>query len=760
MLKTSLVTIVFSLFAIPAIAATNYSPQNLLIGVTPSVQASANNGAGITIGVIDTGGTSSWVGFQGYNGNKTQGIISGVTCISPCSSNMLKSGNTDDNGHGTFVTSEIIGGIPSAGMVGVAPAANVLAVKVLNSQGSGNSNDVANGIIYAANHGASVINMSLGPSGTAAQQAAFYQSIASAVNYAASKNMVVVFAGGNAAQAFSAGANITGFTDAAIQNMIFVGSTNAQQVKSSFSNTPGSAGFVSTTGKFYAYDTRWVMADGENIWGASNYSTTQYGYGYITQMSGTSMAAPQAAGVAALLASRWSFLITKGLIPTIIEQTAQDLGAKGVDTIYGNGFLRADLAMNPIGSLTVPINGKNVVVSASQILSGAALGNVGTISSALKNVTGYDYYNRNFPLSITSAIVNKNTVYNVSLATSQVTGTTASSSRSFTDAGNGNWFTSSFTNLQTGQTTINRGSYTVDPNNYGNNEWAVGFSENGNYVGAGQGSGAALSFNDARWGGSDNNAFFNDESTASGSLLKLANGANFAATGIQINKKANFAVAMLSSSDNSISNGTSSSVKGAAIAYTFEPHSNWKISITSSLLKEDGMMLGSYSSGILGLSPSNTSKSFGIGTNIGLGDGYQLGLDSTYVITDPSSNANSLITSTSKLQSMALSAALAKNDLTTKGDRLSLFLDKPLRVYSGNANLTVPSGNDINGNSIITSAKASLVPNGSETDLGFNYKRPISDDSNIDFRLTYRNDADNISGARDAAAMATYKFSF
>ena len=410
MLKAVLTTTALSLFAFSAIAAVNpdaYSPQNLLTGATPTVQASANNGAGITVGVIDTGGTASWLGFQGYNGIKTQGVISGVDCISPCSTAALKSGNIDDNGHGTFVTSEIIGGVPSIGLVGVAPSANALEVKVLNSQGAGVSTDVANGIIYAVNHGANVINMSLGPSGTAAQQTSFYQSIASAVNYAASKNVVVVFAGGNSSQVFAAGGNINGFTDAAIANMIFVGSTNTQGKLSSFSNTPGSAGFVSTTGKFYAYDTKWVMADGENIWGASNYSTAQYGYGYITQMSGTSMAAPQAAGVAALLASRWNFLLTKDLIPTIIEQTAQYLGTKGINTTYGDGFLQANLAMNPIGSLTVPINGKNVVVSASQILSGAALGNVGAISAALKNVTGYDNYNRNYLLSISSSIVTR-----------------------------------------------------------------------------------------------------------------------------------------------------------------------------------------------------------------------------------------------------------------------------------------------------------------------------------------------------------------
>ncbi len=65
------------------------------------------------------------------------------------------------------------------------------------------------------------------------------------------------------------------------------------------------------------------------------------GYDYVTQMSGTSMAAPQAAGAAALLASKWPFLVAQGTIPKILEVTAQDMGAAGADATYGDGFLRA-----------------------------------------------------------------------------------------------------------------------------------------------------------------------------------------------------------------------------------------------------------------------------------------------------------------------------------------------------------------------------------------------------------------------------------
>ena len=270
----------------------------------------------------------------------------------PCSSiSLLSSGNTDDNGHGTFVTSEIIGGVPGIGLVGVAPAANAIEVKVLNAAGSGSTTDIAQGIITAVNMGAQVLYLSLGPVGTSMQNAAFYQGLASAVNYAASKNAIVVFAGGNSTQALNGGYYVSGFTDAALSHMFFMGSTNASKQLSSFSNIPGAGGFISTSGKFVPYDSMWMMADGENIWGASNYSSAQYGYDYITQMSGTSMAAPQGAGAAGLLASRWPFLLAQGTIPAILEITATDLGGKGADVVYGDGFLNVAQAMQPVGTL-------------------------------------------------------------------------------------------------------------------------------------------------------------------------------------------------------------------------------------------------------------------------------------------------------------------------------------------------------------------------------------------------------------------------
>ncbi|MEI6730006.1 MAG: hypothetical protein WCL30_02000, partial [Pseudomonadota bacterium] len=78
----------------------------------------------------------------------------------------------------------------------------------------------------------------------------------------------------------------------------------------------------------------------------------------------------------------------------------------------------------------------------------------------------------------------------------------------------------------------------------------------------------------------------------------------------------------------------------------------------------------------------------------------------------------------------------------------------------GSASLAVPTGVDANGSPVISNVKASLVPSGNETDVGFNYNRPLGDSVNAGLSVTYRDDADNISGNKDAAALLKVKVGF
>ncbi len=137
-----------------------------------------STGSGVVVAVIDTGVQAGHADLSGH-------ILSGRDYVAPGTS------ATDENGHGTHVAG-IITAISNngRGIAGLAPKTKVLPVRVLDRSGVGDSANVAKGIIWAVDHGAKVINLSL--SSTQADSAG-----RAAVAYAVSKNVVVVAAAGN-----------------------------------------------------------------------------------------------------------------------------------------------------------------------------------------------------------------------------------------------------------------------------------------------------------------------------------------------------------------------------------------------------------------------------------------------------------------------------------------------------------------------------------------------------------------------------------
>jgi subtilisin family serine protease len=349
------------------------------IGVTNAIETQAKGGAGFKIGFVDTGVVATQMDLVGR-----------VSTLSSCAAVtfVCSKGYTDDNGHGTATAAIGAGAALSsgAGMSGVAPSATIIAEKVLNASGSGYDIDVANGITKAVNAGAQLINLSLTYTPT--------QSVVNAINYAASKGVIIVYAGGNSAMALNGGTNSGGFTPAALKRLVFVGSVNSQNVLSSFSNTPGGGSAVAgaTTA---SYASLWLDAPGERIYAPG----IQYGATAFAYWSGTSMAAPMVAGALALLENTWPVLNRNGTATAVLFQSATDLGTTGLDNSYGNGLLNVTRAFQPIGALTVTTkSGQSVAVSSltGTTLTSGALGSLSAIKPLLANYTTFDSFERNF----------------------------------------------------------------------------------------------------------------------------------------------------------------------------------------------------------------------------------------------------------------------------------------------------------------------------------------------------------------------------
>ncbi|MGO4184882.1 S8 family peptidase [Paenibacillus sp. TAF43_2] len=215
----------------------------------------------------------------------------------------------DDVGHGTHV-SGIIGATVNnnEGVAGLSWYNKIMPVKVLDSSGAGSTYSVAQGIIWAVDHGAKVINMSLGNYA----QADFLHD---AIKYAYDHDVVMIAASGND------NTDRPGYP-AAYPEVFAVAATNSSKEKASFSNY----------GDYID-----VAAPGDSI--ASTYPGSQY-----AALSGTSMASPHVAALAGLIRSINPELSNVEVME-IMRKSAIDLGAKGKDDFFGYGEIDVDKAL-------------------------------------------------------------------------------------------------------------------------------------------------------------------------------------------------------------------------------------------------------------------------------------------------------------------------------------------------------------------------------------------------------------------------------
>jgi hypothetical protein len=347
----------------PAQVAFSPSPDEYLRS-TSVVQLGIKNihaqgivGKGVTVGLLDTGlnlGNPEFKGnvrvLTGYN------AVTGSTDV------------TDSLGHGTHVAGIVGASGDGVGMYGVAPGVDLLPVKVFNGN-TARSTDIDRGLLYASKMGARVINLSLtagGPTGSSGLS-----------KVTATDNVVIAIAAGNAGLPNPTWPAHYATSTWANGDIIAVGAVDANRVMASWSNKAGD------TAAFY------LVAPGVNI-----YSTLGTGYGV---MSGTSMASPAVAGAAALVTGYWPYLKASQVVAVLLN-TADDLGAAGVDAVYGHGMLNINQALSAQGTLTyrsasgtvttVVANKSGMVNTQPKVTTPSAFSGV--------NTQVFDSYGRNF----------------------------------------------------------------------------------------------------------------------------------------------------------------------------------------------------------------------------------------------------------------------------------------------------------------------------------------------------------------------------
>lgn len=263
-------------------SATNdtYFPRQWALTQIGAPQAwTRSTGGGITIGIVDTGVDSGHPDLAGK-------IVSTANCVGrPC----VAGGAQDTHGHGTIVS-----GIAAAstgngkGVAGVAPDARLVVAKVLNSAGEGRVEDINNGIRWAVDNGARVVNLSLGDPNFLVSSV-LGTPLRSGIEYAWSKGAVPVLASGN----YATGVGELGSENYGNINALVVGATDRAGNVPSYSSPMGNAkwGLVAPGG---------AGAGGADSNVISTFPVASGGTGYASA-AGTSMAAPHVSAAVALL---------------------------------------------------------------------------------------------------------------------------------------------------------------------------------------------------------------------------------------------------------------------------------------------------------------------------------------------------------------------------------------------------------------------------------------------------------------------------
>jgi serine protease len=280
--------------------------------------APGNPGLGVSVAVVDTG--------------IRKGTDLLKTCFVPGYDFVNNDSDpTDDNGHGTHVAGTVAQSTNNAlGVAGVAFKSCLMPVKVLDARGAGTYANVADGIRYAADNGAKVINLSLGGSSPSA-------TLEEALAYAYGKGVTIVAAAGN-----DGAGGAPSYPAAYDDYVIAVGATQYDETRAPYS----------TTGSYLD-----LVAPGGNT--SLDQNNDGYGDGVLQQtfkivgrritwsyyfFQGTSMAAPHVSGVAALLLAKGN-TTTPDEVRAALQETAEGKGTPGWDEAYGWGLVDAYAAL-------------------------------------------------------------------------------------------------------------------------------------------------------------------------------------------------------------------------------------------------------------------------------------------------------------------------------------------------------------------------------------------------------------------------------
>ncbi|MFZ2871140.1 S8 family peptidase [Zavarzinia sp.] len=690
------------------------------------------------------GASTAWA-----TGASGQGIVVAVndgqvdTSVSELSGQIASGGynwigDSTPDSHATHLAGTIAASHDSTGMEGIAWSASILPLTTFDTDNYSETRAPYDGIIYAADAGADIVNNSWGSSPTDATPSA----LISAVRHATDRGTVVVFSTGNA------GADQP---NATVMVPLYDTLTKSMVVAVTAVGTDGTlASYANACGKAAAWC---LAAPGTSI------LATDAGGGYIT-MTGTSMAAALVSGGLAVVMSRFPELTPAQVVSRLLT-TAKDTGIYADTTLYGQGLMNLAAATSPIGTLVTASVGSNVLTDGSATTAGTSLSSNAVLGDSLVRALA------GTPVALFDS--HDGAAFDVDMASLVTTrGGTKIADLAFGDFGRGHFSEVSGVpglRLSIGErqggigaeaalTSTNvTASSTVAVLRLAFDEATVGFA--GLRAGFAEVSptldhlpieaGLALTegaFTPGALGLADNGAVVGfDSELAGGRHLSLAvmNGAGpddiYGASDV----------------------GTGATGAQASLRQDIGRHLTLEAAV--GYVVEDGQMLGATGQGLLSIGGAETAQ-VSIGATYAFDEKISLYLRYDRAVTS-ARDTGAFIADAGAIASDSWTVGLLGQDAFAAGDHWGFSAHQPLRASSGHVTIDRPLGRTADGTVYGDKVTLALGGDGREIDWEAYYALPLGDQALLGFNLLYVVDPGNMAAADDEVlGMVRYRRRF
>ena len=594
-----------------------------------------STGAGVVVGVVDSGI------------NSANPDLSGQVLTVP-KTNFIGGASTDTrdlNGHGTHVAGIIAAAANGSGVVGVAPAAKLVAVRVASANGRVSASALGQGIRRAAEL-APIINVSIGGASCCLND----------IKYAVTRGTLLVAAAGNNGSQAPVWPARYAKEQWANGQIIVVGAVDQSNRIASWSNRAGD-----TQNYFLVAPGQWILSTKDTS---------------LVYMSGTSMAAPQVAGAAALVKSKWTFL-RANQIAEILLRSATDLGAPGTDPVYGRGLLNIEQALKPIGGTYIfNANGQLMPAASAQIFPAAAYATA-TKNTKVQSIE-VDEFGRDFAVDLSKfvKVVPDQTLSNILAQDFDQAKHTRASSNMEVSFGQGQLSTGILGGgIRFAQLGSNNKNVRLAASAMSNP--AINLVPHNNHVGAAQDLGSGLQVKVAAF-----------TTAGAGQLLNQAAGPRSRAT----------------------------------TAALIQKSTHTTIGLTVSTLNESNRFLGGGASGFaLSGAPNLRFVTAEIATEIS--NNTAAFMQYTRAASANGTNTSGFSATVSSAQAVKL--GIVQTDIIKRDDQLTVTLEQPLKVFAGKLTATLPTSRDETGQVIFEKKTIDLATSGRETQIKFDYMMPV-----------------------------------